>query len=92
MASYLELKAQADALAAQVEEARLAELQVVLDEVRARVTEYGLTVEQVFGAEESPAEQEEASAAEQGARDPKASVKTALNPATAWPFPTGRRS
>jgi DNA-binding protein H-NS len=83
MANYLELKAQADALAAQAEEARLAELQVVLDEVRDRVSEYGLTVEQVFGAEAS-------SAAEECAR-PAATVKVALNSAAAWPFPTGSR-
>jgi DNA-binding protein H-NS len=84
MANYLELKAQADALAAQADEARLAELQVVLDEVRARVKEYGLTVEQVFGAEES-------SATNEGARN-STSVVTVLNPAALWPFPTGSRS
>jgi DNA-binding protein H-NS len=49
MATYLELKAQAETLLRQAEEARLAELQTVLDEVRARVAEYGLTPEQVFG-------------------------------------------
>ncbi|WP_144155246.1 H-NS family nucleoid-associated regulatory protein [Paraburkholderia sp. BCC1885] len=49
MATYLELKAQAEEFAAKAEQARLAELQTVLDEVRARVKEYGLTPEQVFG-------------------------------------------
>ncbi|SOE61636.1 DNA-binding protein H-NS [Burkholderia sp. D7] len=49
MATYLELKAQAETLLRQAEEARLAELQTVLDEVRARIAEYGLTPEQVFG-------------------------------------------
>lgn len=49
MATYVELKTQAEALLKQAEEARLAELQVVIDEVRARVAEYGLAPEQVFG-------------------------------------------
>lgn len=49
MATYLELKAQAEEFAAKAEHARLSELQTVLDEVRARVKEYGLTPEQVFG-------------------------------------------
>ena len=49
MATYLELKAQAETLLRQAEEARLAELQSVLDEVRVRVAEYGLTPDQVFG-------------------------------------------
>ncbi|PAJ86138.1 H-NS family nucleoid-associated regulatory protein [Burkholderia ubonensis] len=49
MATYQELKAQADALLVQAEEARQAELETVLGEVRARIQEYGLTPEQVFG-------------------------------------------
>ncbi|MCA8383182.1 H-NS family nucleoid-associated regulatory protein [Burkholderia cenocepacia] len=49
MATYQELKAKADALLVQAEEARQAELATVLEEVRARIQEYGLTPEQVFG-------------------------------------------
>jgi DNA-binding protein H-NS len=49
MATYKELKVQAEALAAQLEQARLAELQAVIDEVRAKVDEYGLTAHDVFG-------------------------------------------
>ncbi|AXF24039.1 H-NS histone [Burkholderia pyrrocinia] len=49
MATYHELKAKAEALLAQAEEARQAELETVLVEVRARVEEYGLTPEQIFG-------------------------------------------
>ncbi|KAB0644842.1 H-NS family nucleoid-associated regulatory protein [Burkholderia latens] len=49
MATYHELKAKAEALLLQAEEARQAELQTVLEEVRARIQEYGLTPEQVFG-------------------------------------------
>jgi DNA-binding protein H-NS len=49
VATYLELKAQAEKILEQAEAARLAELEAVLEEVRARVAEYGLTPEQVFG-------------------------------------------
>lgn len=49
MATYRELKAQADALLQRAEEARLAEVETVLEDVRTRVAEYGLTPEQVFG-------------------------------------------
>ncbi|MGY4730726.1 H-NS histone family protein [Burkholderia pyrrocinia] len=49
MATYQELKAQADELSRQAEEARLAELDIIIQEVQARVAEYGLTPEQIFG-------------------------------------------
>ncbi|WP_082751321.1 H-NS histone family protein [Burkholderia sp. MSMB1459WGS] len=49
MATYLELKTQAERLMQQAEQARQAELETVLQEVRARVAEYGITPEQVFG-------------------------------------------
>ncbi|MGU7811612.1 H-NS histone family protein [Burkholderia sp. AW49-1] len=49
MATYHELKAQADALLAQAEEARQAELETVLEQIRACVQEYGLSPEQIFG-------------------------------------------
>ncbi|CAB3760214.1 H-NS histone [Burkholderia sp. MSh2] len=49
MSGYRELKAQADALMKRVEEARLAELENVIQEVRNRVAEYGLTASQIFG-------------------------------------------
>jgi len=49
MSGYRELKAQADELTRRAEEARLAELETVLQEVRNRVAEYGLTPKQVFG-------------------------------------------
>ncbi|MFM0362166.1 H-NS histone family protein [Paraburkholderia sediminicola] len=91
MANYLELKAQAEALAAQAEEARLAELRTVIDEVRARVAEYGLTVEQVFGNEASSAMEDETAVTEHYSSAPAATVKTALNPSAAWPFPAGSR-
>ncbi|AEA65961.1 H-NS histone family protein [Burkholderia gladioli] len=49
MATYLELKAQIDALAEQAEAARLKEFQAALGEVRAKVTEYGMTERDIFG-------------------------------------------
>ncbi|MEK7913537.1 H-NS histone family protein [Burkholderia contaminans] len=53
MSGYRELKAQADELMRRAEEARQAELETVLQEVRARVAEYGLTPRQVFGRDGS---------------------------------------
>ncbi|HDR8985503.1 H-NS histone family protein [Burkholderia cenocepacia] len=49
MATYKELKAQAEALAEKAEAARLTEFQAVLDDVRAKVAEYGLTEKDIFG-------------------------------------------
>ncbi|WP_423391460.1 H-NS family nucleoid-associated regulatory protein [Burkholderia sp. LMG 21824] len=49
MATYKELKVQALALAEKAEAARLAEFQAVLDEVRAKVAEYGITEKDIFG-------------------------------------------
>ncbi|MBU9179312.1 H-NS family nucleoid-associated regulatory protein [Burkholderia gladioli] len=49
MTTYLELAAQAEALAAEVEAARQAEFQTALDEVRAKVAEYGMTERDIFG-------------------------------------------
>ncbi|HDR9881361.1 TPA: H-NS histone family protein [Burkholderia cenocepacia] len=49
MATFLELKAQAEALAQRVEEARLLELQNIIDSIRTQVIEYGITPEQIFG-------------------------------------------
>lgn len=53
MPTYLELKAQAEQLRQQAEQARLAELDIVLAEIRARVAEYALTAEQIFGRRRS---------------------------------------
>jgi len=49
MATYLELKAQADALAQQAEEARLAELDSIIAAMREQIAEYNITPEQLFG-------------------------------------------
>jgi DNA-binding protein H-NS len=49
MANYKELKEQLNKLNEEAEAARLAELQTVIQAVRTKVAEYGLTVEDVFG-------------------------------------------
>lgn len=49
MATYLELKAQAEALAQQAEEARLAELDRIIATMREQIAEYCITPEQLFG-------------------------------------------
>ncbi|MCA3644454.1 H-NS histone family protein [Burkholderia sp.] len=49
MATYLELKAQADALAQRAEEARLVELDSVIATMREQIAEYGITPDQLFG-------------------------------------------
>ncbi|MCR4469404.1 MULTISPECIES: H-NS family nucleoid-associated regulatory protein [unclassified Burkholderia] len=55
MSGYRELKAQANELMKRAEEARQAELETVLQEVRTRVAEYGLTPRQIFGRQGSAA-------------------------------------
>ncbi|HDR9090083.1 H-NS histone [Burkholderia vietnamiensis] len=49
MATYHELKARAEALAQQAEEARLAELDSVITAIREQIAEYDITPEQLFG-------------------------------------------
>ena len=49
MPTYLELKAQAEALAQQAEEARLAELDAIISSMREQIAEYGITADQLFG-------------------------------------------
>lgn len=49
VATYQELKAQMDALAEKAEAARLAEIQAVVDDIRAKVAEYGITESDIFG-------------------------------------------
>ncbi|KGW18037.1 H-NS histone family protein [Burkholderia pseudomallei] len=70
MATYLELKAQADALAQQAEEARLAELDAIVSAIREQVAEYGITPEQIFGRRRSDAANPRAPIAPKY-RDPK---------------------
>lgn len=49
MPTYQELKAQMAELQAQTEAARQAEFQAVLEEIRAKVAEYGITEWDIFG-------------------------------------------
>ncbi|HFT8010367.1 TPA: H-NS family nucleoid-associated regulatory protein [Burkholderia cenocepacia] len=49
MTTYRELKAQADALAQQAEEARLSEQESIIAAIRQQIAEYDITPEQLFG-------------------------------------------
>lgn len=49
MATYLELKKQAEDLAARAEEARVAEIDAMIDDIRAKVEEFGITPNEIFG-------------------------------------------
>jgi DNA-binding protein H-NS len=49
MATYHELKAQLADLARQTEEAKAAEVQALIDDIRTKVAEYGLTEKDIFG-------------------------------------------
>lgn len=49
MTTYQELKAKAEVLAAEMEQARRNERSTIIDEVRAKVAEYDLTAYEIFG-------------------------------------------
>lgn len=49
MATYKELKEQIKKLNEEAEAARRAELQTIIEDVRSKVDQYGLTIEDVFG-------------------------------------------
>jgi DNA-binding protein H-NS len=49
MATYKELKAQAEALLKQAETARRAEISAVVAEIQARMREYGITIDDLKG-------------------------------------------
>jgi len=49
MATYHELKAQLAVLTRQAEDAKEAEVRAVIDDIRAKVAEYGLTEKDIFG-------------------------------------------
>ncbi len=54
MATYKELKAQAEALLQQAEEARHAEIAAVVAEIRAKMKEYGISVADLKGGTKKP--------------------------------------
>ena len=54
MATYKELKAQAEALMKQAEAARRAEIAAVVAEIQARMKEYGITLADLKGGAKKP--------------------------------------
>lgn len=99
MATYQELKAQAEALADQAEAARLAEIDDAIATVQKLVRDYELTPKQVFGTDFVPDVNEgedeiRANELQEKVEDVHKNAatalrkKTTLNPAAAWPFPT----
>lgn len=71
MATYKELKAQMNALAEQAELARLAELQTIIDDIRAKVAEYGISEKDIFGVRRGGMPRKPAAPVEAKYRDPK---------------------
>jgi DNA-binding protein H-NS len=72
MATYKELKAQMAALAEQTEAARAAEFQAIVNDIRAKVSEYGITEKDIFGSRRGrPAKAKTAAPIAAKYRDPK---------------------
>ncbi|ABK11947.1 MULTISPECIES: H-NS histone family protein [Burkholderia] len=72
MASYKELKAQMDALAEKTEAARIAEFQAIVDDIRSKVSEYGINEKDIFGGRRGrPVAQTAKVPVEAKYRDPK---------------------
>ncbi|MGU7812739.1 H-NS histone family protein [Burkholderia sp. AW49-1] len=71
MATYKELKAQVEALAEKAEAARMAEIQSAIDDIRAKVAEYGITEKDIFGARRDKSARQTKAPAEAKYRDPK---------------------
>ncbi|MCR4468157.1 H-NS histone family protein [Burkholderia sp. SCN-KJ] len=71
MATYKELKAQMDALAEKAETARLTELQAVIEDIRTKVAEYGITEKDIFGVRRDRAAAKKSAPVNAKYRDPK---------------------
>ncbi|MGU7784414.1 H-NS histone family protein [Burkholderia sp. PU8-34] len=71
MATYKELKAQVEALTEKAEAARVAEFQAIVDDIRAKVAEYGITEKDIFGARRGQSAKQAKAPAEAKYRDPK---------------------
>jgi DNA-binding protein H-NS len=54
MSTYIELKAQAEAMMAQAEQARKQELTLVIQDIKAKMKAYGVTVEDLGGSSSGP--------------------------------------
>jgi DNA-binding protein H-NS len=71
MATYKELKAQMAALAEQTEAARAAEFLTIVDDIRAKVVEYGITEKDIFGGRRGRPPKHAMAPVEAKYRDPK---------------------
>jgi DNA-binding protein H-NS len=71
MATYKELQAQLAEITRQAEEARAAEIQAVIEDIRAKVAEYGLTEKDVFGRKRVGQQGKKTGAVAPKYRDPK---------------------
>ncbi|MBR8174066.1 H-NS histone family protein [Burkholderia cenocepacia] len=71
MATYKELKAQMDALAEKTEAARVAELRAIIDDIRTKVAEYGITEKDIFGTRRAKSATQTKATVEAKYRDPK---------------------
>ncbi|MGU7775702.1 H-NS histone family protein [Burkholderia sp. MR1-5-21] len=71
MATYKELKAQMGALVEKTEAARLSEFQAVVDDIRAKVAEYGITEKDIFGTRRGRSAKQTKGPVEAKYRDPK---------------------
>jgi DNA-binding protein H-NS len=85
MATYKELQSQLAALTQQTEEARAAEVQAVIEDIRAKVAEYGLTEKDVFGRKRAGQQGRKTSTLAPKYRDPKTGAEwTGHGRAPAW--------
>lgn len=71
MATYKELKAQMEALAEKAEAARAAEFQAIVDDIRTKVAEFGITEKDIFGTRRGRPAKQAAAPVQAKYRDPK---------------------
>ncbi|PFH20630.1 H-NS histone family protein [Burkholderia sp. JKS000303] len=71
MATYKELQAQMATLAEKTEAARVTEFQAVVDDIRAKVAEYGISEKDIFGTRRSRMTKKSSVPVEAKYRDPK---------------------
>lgn len=71
MATYKELRNQLEALAEKTEAARLAEFQAIVEDIRVKVAEYGITEKDIFGRQHNRALKKNGAPVEAKYRDPK---------------------
>ncbi|PRD74613.1 DNA-binding protein [Burkholderia multivorans] len=71
MASYKELRTQLEALTEKTEAARLAEFQAIVEDIRVKVAEYGITEKDIFGRQHNRALKKNGAPVEAKYRDPK---------------------